>query len=54
MTRLMATATKIVRYGRSTPGARQKNDGPPLWPELTWIPEAANLPKGKRKQPADG
>jgi len=32
--RLKATAAKIVRTGRSTPGAVQKNDGPQLWPDL--------------------
>ena len=57
--RLKAVATKIVRDGRSTPGAVQKNDGPPLWPELaTWIPAAVDLPtvrpKGKKKQTAGG
>ena len=53
VTRLKTMATKFVLEGRSTPGAAQKNDGPQLWPELTWIPEAANLPKGKRKQNND-
>lgn len=52
--RLKAIATKIVREGRSTPGVAQRNDGPPLWPELTWIPEAAAarapLAKGKNKK----
>jgi len=56
--RLKATATKIVRDGRSTPGAAQKNDGPPLWPELTWIPEAAaaakSRAKGKNKKATGG
>jgi arylsulfatase A len=48
--RLKATATKIVRDGRSTPGAVQKNDGPPLWPELaTWIPEASDAGKARAK-----
>ena len=48
--RLKATATKILRDGRSTPGAVQKNDGPPLWPELaTWIPEAADTAKSRLK-----
>lgn len=49
--RLKAAATRIVRGGRSTPGAVQKNDGPQLWPELTWIPEAASLasPKAEGK-----
>jgi len=51
--RLQELATKIVRDGRSTPGAAQKNDGPQLWPELTWIPEAASLPKVKRSRNAD-
>lgn len=56
--RLKATATTLVRDGRSTPGAAQKNDGPALWPELaTWIPEAATettkaRAKGKKKQAA--
>ncbi len=49
--RLKAAATKLVREGRSTPGAVQKNDGPPLWPALaTWIPEAA----APAKMPAQG
>ncbi len=48
--RLKAIATKIVRDGRSTPGAVQKNDGPPLWPELaTWIPEASAAGKARAK-----
>ncbi len=48
--RLKATATRFVRDGRSTPGAAQKNDGPPLWPELaTWIPEAADAAKVRAK-----
>ncbi|MBI5690112.1 MAG: arylsulfatase [Verrucomicrobia bacterium] len=40
---LKAKATAIVTNGRSTPGPAQPNDGPALWPELTWIPEAAQL-----------
>jgi arylsulfatase A len=52
--RLTALATTIVQNGRSTPGAAQPNDGPKLWPELTWIPEAAKLVKpearGKNKK----
>ena len=56
--RLKATATRIVREGRSTPGRAQANDGPALWPELTWIPEAAALapppaPKGGKKKKAN-
>ncbi len=47
--RLKEMATRIVREGRSTPGAAQQNDGPQLWAELIWIPEAAKLPKPKRK-----
>lgn len=48
--RLKATATKIIRDGRSTPGAVQKNDGPPLWAELaTWIPEATDTTKARAK-----
>ena len=42
--RLEARATEFVRNGRSTPGARQKNEGPELWPELTWISGAPPLP----------
>ncbi len=42
--RLKHLATKIVRDGRSTPGKAQQNDGPQLWPELTWIPEAGRMP----------
>ena len=44
--RLQARATGIVRQGRSTPGVAQKNDGPELWPQLTWIHGAAPLPVG--------
>ena len=51
--RLKSLATRIVGEGRSTPGEAQKNDGPQLWPELTWIPEAANLPKPKRNAKSD-
>lgn len=47
--RLKTLATRIVHEGRSTPGVAQKNDGQPLWPQLTWIPEAARLPKAGRK-----
>jgi hypothetical protein len=47
---LKATATKIVLEGRSTPGQPQKNDGPQLWPELTWIPEAASLARPKAEK----
>lgn len=47
--RLKAAATKIVRDGRSTPGVAQKNDGPSLWPQLTWMPEAAGDPKAGTK-----
>jgi arylsulfatase A len=46
--RLKELATKIIRNGRSTPGKVQKNDGDQLWPELTWIPEAASLKKKNR------
>ncbi len=52
--RLTATATRIVRDGRTNPGPPQANDGPALWPELTWIPEAAApaapSAKGARKK----
>ncbi len=38
---LKATITKIVHEGRSTPGAKQKNDGPEWWKQLCWLtPEA--------------
>ncbi len=47
--RLKAVATRIVRDDRSTPGIAQINDGTPIWPELTWIPEATELKKVKRK-----
>jgi arylsulfatase A len=60
VTRLKDLATRIVREGRTTPGAAQANDGDALWPELTWIPEApkpvaplAGQGKGKRKQKAE-
>lgn len=29
--------TKIVKEGRSTKGAPQKNDGPETWPQLKWM-----------------
>ena len=48
--RLRAMATKIVRDGRSTPGVAQQNDGPQLWPQLTWIPEATSLTKPNSKR----
>ena len=47
--RLKTTATKIVRDGRSTPGGVQKNDGPALWPQLSWIPGAAGAAKPRAK-----
>ena len=50
VTRLEGLATKTVMDGRSTPGVAQKNDGEPFWPQLTWIPEAAALPKTKEKR----
>jgi len=28
---------KIIKLGRSTPGARQKNTGSPYWDKLTWL-----------------
>jgi arylsulfatase A len=56
--RLKAQATKIVRKGRSTPGVPQKNDGEQLWPQLTWIPEAAGATKphakGKNRKKSGG
>lgn len=48
--RLKATATRIVKEGRSTPGAAQRNDGAQLWPQLTFIPEAAALPSTRGKK----
>jgi len=30
----------------------QKNDGSQLWPQRTWIPEAASLPKVNRNRNA--
>lgn len=51
--RLKTLATKIVKDGRSTPGEAQKNDGPQLWPELLWIPEAAKSASLKGKFKAD-
>jgi arylsulfatase A len=51
--RLMTRATSIVREGRSTPGLAQPNDGPQLWPQLTWIPEAANRSLRKRTSGPD-
>jgi len=50
--RLQTTATQIVRRGRSTPGIAQPNDGPPLWPQLTWMPEATdpNVPAAKNSK----
>jgi arylsulfatase A len=46
---LKTAATKIVRDGRSTPGVAQRNDGPLLWPQLSWIPEAAGSTKPRAK-----
>lgn len=43
--RLTAAATRIVLGGRSTPGVAQKNDGAQFWPQLTWIPQAADAAK---------
>lgn len=34
---MKALLTKYVNDGRSTPGRRQKNDGPATWPELEWM-----------------
>ena len=34
---LEAILTKIVRDGRSTRGAKQKNDGPEWWEQLCWL-----------------
>jgi len=34
---LKATLTKIVDDGRSTPGGKQKNDGPKRWKQLCWL-----------------
>lgn len=34
---LTATITKLVQDGRSTPGAKQKNDGEEWWKQLCWI-----------------
>jgi arylsulfatase A len=48
--RLTELATKIIRDGRCTPGEAQTNDGAQLWPELSWIPEAASLTKKKRSK----
>ncbi len=48
--RLKSQATRIVREGRSTPGTAQQNDGAPLWPKLTWIPEAADSAKSRRNR----
>ena len=28
---------KYVKEGRSTPGAPQKNDGPEVWKQLSWM-----------------
>ena len=30
---------KYVKEGRSTPGAPQKNDGPEVWKQLSWMEE---------------
>ena len=34
---LKALMTKYVKEGRSTPGIRQKNDGPEVWRQLSWM-----------------
>lgn len=36
---LKALMIKYVREGRSTPGVPQKNDGPEVWKQLSWIEE---------------
>lgn len=34
---LKTLLTKYIKDGRSTPGARQSNDGSARWPELSWM-----------------
>jgi arylsulfatase A len=41
---LLALLTKYIENGRSTPGARQENDGGVLWEQLWWM-----LPRTKDK-----
>ena len=36
--RLRLAAARIVRQGRSTPGAAQSNDESQPWPQLAWLP----------------
>lgn len=36
---LKALMIKYVKEGRSTPGAPQKNDGPEVWKQLSWMEE---------------
>jgi hypothetical protein len=35
--RLTSLMTEYVVNGRSTPGVKQKNDGPQYWKQLTWM-----------------
>jgi len=34
---LEETLTSVVNRGRSTPGLKQKNEGPKWWPQLVWM-----------------
>lgn len=36
---LKALMIKYIREGRSTPGIPQKNDGPEVWSQLSWMEE---------------
>jgi hypothetical protein len=39
---LEATLTQIVDDGRSTPGAKQQNDGAKRWKQLCWLKDSGS------------
>lgn len=41
--RLRSAITAIVRQGYSAEGRESRNDGPAWWPQLNWLPPAAEL-----------
>lgn len=54
--RMKKSLERIIREGRSTPGAPQKNDGPQWWPQISWM-EGYQAPRpaaknGSRKKSA--
>src|SRR3546814_5743220 len=40
---LQSLLEHYVTSGRSTPGTPQKNDGPPMWPQLNWMDSRPNV-----------